>query len=345
VAKLENAVGGSEKPLVTICIPTRNRAHMLETAIRSALDQTYCNARVLVVDNCSGDGTVELLERFRCAAPERFRFVVNPSNIGVQANFARCAELAEGKYFKILCSDDCAHTTLVEKQVAVLEAHPNVAVATARRRRLTDSFLFRLYDPVLKMRAGLWRGPEAARYVFRVSNMIGGPVQLLIRLDAFRSVGRVRSDPVVGNSFDIEPVLRLLAGGWNLYVMDEVLCEYNSHFSSYTTATLTDPAVQEYFFAFREEQARDPIYAECLRLPGDLETSKRNAALLLMIAAFAATFPTRDRQQADRLFDYVLGKSKARSVRVMRRVLDLALRLPRRQRGAEGPGHNALTSP
>lgn len=318
----------STDPLVSICIPTRNRAHLVGTAIRSALEQTYSNLRVIVVDNCSTDGTVELLEQFRAQAPDRFRYVVNPADLGMQGNFTRCFELAEGKYFKILCSDDRAYPTLVEKQVAALESHPSAAVATARRRRLSDSLLFRLYDPILKMRPGLWRGRDAVRYTFRVSNMIGGSAQLMMRLDAFRSVGRYRDDPVVGNMFDVEPLLRLLANGWDLYVSDEVLCDYNSHVSSYTTATLTDPAIQEYFFAFREEQTRDPLYAPCLRLPRDFEVSKRNSVLLLLVAGFAATFPTRDRQRAVRLFDYVIGHYPALWLRALRRALEMSYYLP-----------------
>ncbi len=318
----------STEPLVSICIPTRNRAHLVGAAIRSALEQTYSNLRVVVVDNCSSDGTAELLENFRRQSPERFAYVINPTDVGMQGNFTRCAELAEGKYFKILCSDDRAYPTLVEKQVAALEAHPSVVVATARRRRLSGSLLFRLYDPLLKMRSGLWRGKDAVRYIFRVSNMIGGSAQLMMRLDAFRPVGRYRDDPVVGNMFDIEPLLRLLAGGWDLYVSDEILCDYNSHLSSYTTATLTDPAIQEYFFAFREEQARDPLYAPCLRLPRDLEVSKRNSVSLLLLAGFAATFPTRDRPRAARLFDYVIGHYPALWLRALRRALEMSYYLP-----------------
>jgi hypothetical protein len=127
--------------------------------------------------------------------------------------------------------------------------------------------------------------------------------------------------------------------------MDDVLCDYNSQVSSYTTKTLTDPAVQEYFFAFREEQASDPLYAPCLRLPDDLQTSKRNAVLLLMIAGFAATFPKRDRQQAARLFGYLQGKYNTPSIRALRLVLELGLRLPGRQAPEQSPPRNALTSP
>ncbi len=85
-------------------------------------------------------------------------------------------------------------------------------------------------------------------------------------------------------------------------------------------------------------------YGGCLRLPGDLRISKRNAALLLMIAGVAATFP-RDRQEAGRLFDYLRGKRNTASIRALRLLLDLGLRLPGGRGPEKHPPHNALTSP
>lgn len=320
----------SSRPLVSICIPTYNRAAMVEAAIRSALAQTYEHVRVVVIDNHSTDGTVKLLEYFQSAHPDRFRFVVNDENIGLHGNFQRCVDLAEGPYFKILCSDDVAYPTLVEKQVNVLESHPSVVAVTARRRRRTDNLLFRLYDPVLQMHAGLWKGGDAVRYVFRVANLIGGPVQVLARTKAYRSVP-LRRDDVVGNMFDVMPVLRLLAEGHDLYVLDEVLCDYNSQPSSYGAKTLADPAVQDYYFALREEQARDPAFAAHLRLPADLEASRRNAALILLLAGFSSTFPSRDRETARSFFDYLERRSGLSLLRVLRWPMELAYRIPSRR--------------
>lgn len=318
----------SASPRVTIAIPTYQRADLLAAAVRSALAQQYENLLVLVVDNASSDSTSEICARLAAEAGPRFRWVRNERNLGMHGNFQRCADLAEGKYFKILCSDDRAHPELVARQVAVLEAHPTAVAAAARRRRVTASLAFRLYDPLLRMRPGLWRGADAVRYVFRVSNMIGGPAQVLTRLDAWRTVGRFRTDAVVGNMFDLEPLLRLLAGGHDLYVMGETLCDYNSEVTSFTTATLTDPRVQEFLFAFREEQARDPLYAACLELPGDLEVSRRNAALLLLLAGAVATLPRRERERARRLFDFVAQRHPALWVKAAREALLAALALP-----------------
>ena len=59
-------------PLVSICIPTYNRAEMVADAIRSALSQTYPALDVVVVDNASNDRTAEVVASL---ADPRLRFV------------------------------------------------------------------------------------------------------------------------------------------------------------------------------------------------------------------------------------------------------------------------------
>lgn len=51
----------SPMPLVSVVIPTRNRAHFLPASVRSALDQTIQDIEVLVIDNGSTDGTAEVI--------------------------------------------------------------------------------------------------------------------------------------------------------------------------------------------------------------------------------------------------------------------------------------------
>src|SRR5690349_12015913 len=135
------------QPLVTIAIPTFNRASDVRGAIASALAQTEQSLEVLVVDNASTDGTEAVLAEFSARFPNRFRAIRNERNLWMQGNFTRCVMEARGKYLKIWCSDDRGHPTLVEKQVRVLEREPSVVACTVRRRRATPSVLFRFYDP------------------------------------------------------------------------------------------------------------------------------------------------------------------------------------------------------
>ena len=91
-------------PLVSICIPSYNYARYLPECLNSAIAQTYPNFEVVVVDNCSDDGTPELVAEY-CRRYNRIVFHRNSENIGMTANFNRAMELARGKYIKFLCAD------------------------------------------------------------------------------------------------------------------------------------------------------------------------------------------------------------------------------------------------
>jgi cellulose synthase/poly-beta-1,6-N-acetylglucosamine synthase-like glycosyltransferase len=114
-----------ELPLVSICIPTYNRAEMVGDAIRSALAQTYPAIEVVVVDNASTDRTAEVVASLQ---DPRLRFVRNESNLGLFGNFNRCIELARGSLVHILHSDDTIPPGFTQACVNLILAHPEVAM-------------------------------------------------------------------------------------------------------------------------------------------------------------------------------------------------------------------------
>lgn len=100
--------------LVSILIPTYNRAHLISDTIKSALDQTYKNIEVIVVDNCSTDDT-NLVVMELCKSDQRLRFYQNELNIGPVANWIKAVKLSKGDFCKILWSDDLMEKTYIEK--------------------------------------------------------------------------------------------------------------------------------------------------------------------------------------------------------------------------------------
>lgn len=88
-------------PLVSVVIPTYNRAHMLKDAIDSVLAQTYPNFELLVVDDGSTDDTQALLESYG-----RRIIAIHQSNKGVSAARNRGIRSASGELIAFLDSDD-----------------------------------------------------------------------------------------------------------------------------------------------------------------------------------------------------------------------------------------------
>ena len=100
------------RPLITIAIPTYNRADSyLRGAIKSALDQTYPNIEVIVSDNCSTDQTEMIVKNFTDA---RVRYFRQARNIGPNKNFNFCVEQACGEYFLLLQDDDLIDPDFVQ---------------------------------------------------------------------------------------------------------------------------------------------------------------------------------------------------------------------------------------
>lgn len=107
-------------PKVSILIPVYNRENLIAECIQSALDQTYTDFEVVVVDNASDDETWEICQRFAAMDP-RLRVFRNETNIGPVRNWKRCAEEATGEFSKILFSDDCLEPDCLSQMVPKLD--------------------------------------------------------------------------------------------------------------------------------------------------------------------------------------------------------------------------------
>jgi glycosyltransferase involved in cell wall biosynthesis len=119
-------------PKVSILIPVFNRKDYIAECIQSALDQTFTDFEVVVVDNASDDGTWEICQKF-ASLDQRVRIFRNASNIGPVRNWIRCAQEAKGALSKILFSDDCLEPNCLSEMVPKLD-DPEVALVYCAAR-------------------------------------------------------------------------------------------------------------------------------------------------------------------------------------------------------------------
>ena len=113
-------------PLVSVVIPTFNRAYCLSRTIDSALNQTYGSLEVIVVDDGSTDETAELMAS-NYGQDSRVRYLRQP-NQGVSVARNTGMDAAAGEYVALLDSDDLWHPWKTQVQVAVLEAFPDAGM-------------------------------------------------------------------------------------------------------------------------------------------------------------------------------------------------------------------------
>lgn len=116
-----NSPGESSQvqPLVTIAIPTYNRAdgHLLDV-VDAALGQTYRKTEVIVGNNASTDATAEVLGS---VSDPRLKVINHTRNLGANGNFNSLLEHARGEWFLLFHDDDMIDPDFVESCLAAVE--------------------------------------------------------------------------------------------------------------------------------------------------------------------------------------------------------------------------------
>lgn len=111
-----------DKPLVSIIIPTHNRAGLLPRALKSALGQTYSPVEVVVVDDGSTDGTAALTTGWQ-ARHQNLRYVRHEAPLGASAARNRGLREASGVFAATLDDDDEFAAERIERLMALYRQH------------------------------------------------------------------------------------------------------------------------------------------------------------------------------------------------------------------------------
>ena len=107
-----------KNPLVSVIIPTYNRAGYLERAIKSVLNQTYQNLEIIIIDDNSKDGTKKTVLDFNVS---KLRYYRNLNNRGAPFSRNRGIELSKGDYINFLDDDDVLLPRKIELQIKKFE--------------------------------------------------------------------------------------------------------------------------------------------------------------------------------------------------------------------------------
>jgi glycosyltransferase involved in cell wall biosynthesis len=203
-------------PKVSVCIPVRNGGEFLPLAVDSVLQQSFDDFELIIVDNCSTDGTVKWIEEKLSAAP-RIHFYKNATNIGLVGNFNACLSYAKGEYVKFLCADDLLLPDGVRRMSEALDADSSAALVTGGRRLIDESG-----ETLTTQRYATEsiRLPGAAvinRCIFG-KNYIGEPSAVMFRRTAVQR-GFQESFP---HLMDLEMWFHLLEQGSMVSLADEV---------------------------------------------------------------------------------------------------------------------------
>jgi glycosyltransferase involved in cell wall biosynthesis len=181
------------KPLVSVGLPTYNRARQLRRAIESVLAQDYPNLELVISDNGSTDETEAICTEFS-RRDSRVRYIRHSVNQGMTFNFRTVLEEARGLYFMWLGDDDWIGPNLISRCAGLLLADPEQAIVSgmpkhcdAEGKVLYDGDCINLQQESPKERvcAYLWQiHYDGAFYgLMRREQLLRNPVQNILAGD------------------------------------------------------------------------------------------------------------------------------------------------------------------
>ncbi len=112
---------------ISVLMPVYNAEKYLKNAIDSILSQTNSDFEFIIIDDCSSDSSVSIIESY---SDKRIVFLKNEQNSGVAVTLNRGLAVCQGEYVARMDSDDISRPERLEKQLQFLEKHPDVAVVT-----------------------------------------------------------------------------------------------------------------------------------------------------------------------------------------------------------------------
>lgn len=128
----------SEKK-ISILMGIYNCAPTLRKAIESILAQTYDNWEFIICDDGSKDESYAIALEYAARDPKRFRIIQNEKNLGLNATLNKCLRLADGDYVARMDGDDLCEPDRFEKEVAVLNDHPEYAIVSCHMTMFDES--------------------------------------------------------------------------------------------------------------------------------------------------------------------------------------------------------------
>jgi glycosyltransferase involved in cell wall biosynthesis len=214
-------------PKISVCIPVRNGGAFLPLAVDSVLSQSFDDMELIVVDNCSTDGTAEWLER-KNAEVGKIKFFRNAADIGLARNFNACLASATGAYVKFLCADDLLLPGSLQRMADALDADPSAALAVGARRLIDDKGATIAVQRYAR-RSLHMAGEQAINRCLFGKNYIGEPTAVMFR----RSAAARGFSEAFPHLIDLEMWFHLLEQGRLISLPDEV-CAIRRHAAQMT---------------------------------------------------------------------------------------------------------------
>lgn len=253
------------RPLVSVVMPTYNRADLLPRAINSILNQTYDKFEFIIVDDASTDGSAELLKNY-ANIDTRIKILTNEKNRGISYSRNRGTDFAKGKYVAIMDSDDYSEPTRLEKHVAYLEKNKDVMALNSTYLELGKEI----------EGANNWIPPLRFDIIFHLKNYYTNLA--LFRTDFVRK-HNIRYNENLISSEDYDFWAQIFVKGGKLRMLNEPLIKLRRHQTNskeyYAHIIKNSRTISDRLLRHFGVQEPEKLKTDCERLSAMLEVNNK----------------------------------------------------------------------
>lgn len=205
---------------ISVIMPAYNEERFIAEAIESVLAQTWKDFELIVLDDGSRDRTMEIAQSHTRLDP-RVR-AESHANMGVALTLNRGLEMSTSEWVVVMHADDVMMPNRIERQLAFVAAHPELAVASSWVKHIDSQ------GKVIAKDNSSLLTHEAVEKLYLANEMIGfnHPAAILLK-SAVQAAGGYR--PQLRVNEDVDLWNRLLERGNKILVQPEYLLHYRIH--------------------------------------------------------------------------------------------------------------------
>lgn len=232
---------------VSVIVPNYNCENFIEETVNSVINQTYKNWELLIVDDCSTDGSVEVIKKLQ-AADGRIKLFINEKNSGAAASRNKALKEASGKWIAFLDSDDLWLPDKLEKQIAFMEENGYKFSYTAYEHidENSNSLNVRVTGPKVLSKRKMFR------YCY--------PGCLTVMYDS-SDVGAVQIPDEIANGENDYAIWLKVCKAYKCYYLNEILSLYRVRNSSLSHKSKKTKLMKNHYRLFRISEGRSSVGA------------------------------------------------------------------------------------
>jgi Glycosyl transferase family 2 len=253
---------------IDVVIPCYNYGRFLEECVRSVLDQSIRNLRVLIVDDASSDDSLVVARRF-AEADRRVSVISHPKNRGHIATYNEgLIDWANSEYSLLLSADDVLAPEALARAIAVLDANPSVGFLYGHAATWYDD----QPKPHLRVKqtgTSIWQGHDWLRIMCRRGHCVTSTPTAIVRTSVQQAIGGYRTD--LPHTADVEMWMRFAVHSDVAYIKGADQACYRIHGTNMTVQRIPIIDLQQ------RKAAYDALFAEYGELVSDADWLHREA--------------------------------------------------------------------